>query len=118
VTPTALASAPRLPRGADGDASEPTRGGIKTWNPVDKTWGGTRQWLSNFLSVDTGAHAERLHCQGRSISELGDPQLTFRQGGLVIIKDGVLLGGIGVGGYPSGQRDEDLARVGLNAMHL
>jgi uncharacterized protein GlcG (DUF336 family) len=30
----------------------------------------------------------------------------------------MLLGGIGVGGYPSGQRDEDLARVGLNAMRL
>ena len=48
----------------------------------------------------------------------GRPQLTFGQGGLVIIKDGVILGGIGVGGYPSGQRDEDLARVGLNAMRL
>jgi uncharacterized protein GlcG (DUF336 family) len=30
----------------------------------------------------------------------------------------VILGGIGVGGYPSGQRDEDLARIGLDALRL
>jgi uncharacterized protein GlcG (DUF336 family) len=68
------------------------------------------------MGMDTGAHAQRLHSQGRSISELGDPQLTFGQGGLVIVQEGVILGGIGVGGYPSGQQDEDLARVGLDAM--
>jgi hypothetical protein len=33
-------------------------------------------------------------------------------------KDGVILGGIGVGGYPSGRQDEDLARVGLEAMNV
>lgn len=34
------------------------------------------------------------------------------------MKDGVILGGIGVGGYPSGQSDEDVARIGLEAMNL
>ena len=34
------------------------------------------------------------------------------------MQDGVILGGIGVGGYPSGQRDEDLSRVGLNVINL
>jgi uncharacterized protein GlcG (DUF336 family) len=33
-------------------------------------------------------------------------------------RDGMVMGGIGVGGYPSGQADEDLARVGLRAMNL
>mgnify|MGYP003312800570 FL=1 len=70
------------------------------------------------LGTDTGANAQRLHAQGRSVSALGDPQLTHGQGGLVIIKDGVILGGIGVGGYPSGQSDEDLSRVVLEAMGL
>ena len=37
--------------------------------------------------------------------------LTFGQGGLVIIKDEVILGGIGIGDYPSGQSDEDVSRV-------
>ena len=44
--------------------------------------------------------------------------VTHGTGGLVIMKNGVILGGIGVGGYPSGQADEDLSRVGLNAMNL
>ena len=43
--------------------------------------------------------------------------MTHGQGGLVIIKGGMILGGIGDGGYPSSQRDEDLARVGLEAMN-
>ena len=75
-----------------------------------------KAYTSAVLGVDSGANAARLHSQGRSISELGDPQLTHGQGGLVIMKDGVILGGIGVGGYPSGQADEDLSRVGLEAM--
>jgi glc operon protein GlcG len=75
-----------------------------------------KAYTAAIMGLDTGAHAQRLHSQGRSISELGDPQLTFGQGGLVIVQDGVILGGIGVGGYPSGQQDEDLARVGLDAM--
>jgi glc operon protein GlcG len=77
-----------------------------------------KAYTAAIVGMDTGAHAQRLHSQGRSISELGDPNLTHGQGGLVIMKDGRILGGIGVGGYPSGQRDEDLARVGLQAMHI
>ena len=77
-----------------------------------------KAYTSAVMGLDTGANAKRLHDQGRSISELGDHSLTHGQGGLVIMKDGVILGGIGVGGYPSGQSDEDLARVGLQAMNL
>ena len=77
-----------------------------------------KAYTAAVLGMDSGANAQRLHGQGRSISELGDPQLTHGQGGLVIMKDGVILGGIGVGGYPSGQSDEDLSRVGLQAMGL
>ena len=77
-----------------------------------------KAYTAAIMGLDTGAHAQRLHSQGRSVSELGDPQLTHGQGGLVIMQAGVILGGIGVGGYPSGQRDEDLARVGLQAMRL
>ena len=77
-----------------------------------------KAYTAAVLGTDSGANAQRLHGQGRSISELGDPQLTHGQGGLVIMKDGVILGGIGVGGYPSGQSDEDLSRVGLEALGL
>jgi uncharacterized protein GlcG (DUF336 family) len=77
-----------------------------------------KAYTAAIMGMDTGAHAERLHGGGRNIADLGDPMLTFGQGGLVIIKDGVILGGIGVGGYPSGQADEDVSRVGLQAMNL
>ena len=77
-----------------------------------------KAYTAAVMGLNTGAHAERLHGQGRSISELGDPNLTHGQGGLVIMKDGIILGGIGVGGYPSGQADEDLSRIGLEAMNL
>ncbi len=77
-----------------------------------------KAYTAAIMGIDTGAHAQRLHSQGRSTSELGDPNLTHGQGGLVIMKDGVILGGVGVGGYPSGQSDEDLARVGLDAMNI
>jgi len=77
-----------------------------------------KAYTAAIMGLDTGAHAQRLHGQGRSISELGDPNLTHGQGGLVIMKDGVILGGIGVGGYPRGQSDEDLSRAGLEALNL
>jgi len=77
-----------------------------------------KAYTSAVMGVDSGAHAERLHAGGRNIADLGDPMMTHGTGGLVIMKDGVILGGIGVGGYPSGQADEDLSRAGLNAMNL
>ena len=77
-----------------------------------------KAYTSAVMGMDTVAHAERLHGGGRNIADLGDPMLTFGQGGLVIMKEGVILGGVGVGGYPSGQSDEDISRVGLEAMNL
>ena len=69
--------------------------------------------------MDTGAFADQLKSQGRSVADFGDPQLVTLQGGLVIhAQDGSLLGGIGVGGLPSGKDDEDIARAGLKALGL
>jgi glc operon protein GlcG len=62
-----------------------------------------KAYTTAVMDMDTGTHAPRLHAGGWNIADLGDPMLTFGQGGLVIMKDGVILGGIGVGGYPSGQ---------------
>ena len=77
-----------------------------------------KAYTAAVMGRDSGAHAAGLHAQGRNIADLGDPRFTHGQGGLVIMQDGVILGGIGVGGYPSGQADEDLSRVGLEAMGL
>ncbi|MGH8618136.1 MAG: heme-binding protein [Burkholderiales bacterium] len=77
-----------------------------------------KAYTAALVGMDSGAHAQKWHSQGRSVSEMGDPNITFGQGGVVVLKNGVILGGIGVGGYPSAERDEKLARVGLEAMKL
>ena len=78
-----------------------------------------KAYTAAIIGTDTGAHAEQLRQQGRSITDMGDPNLTPGQGGLVVrSRDGVIMGGIGVGGYPSGQTDEDLSRIGLQAMNI
>jgi glc operon protein GlcG len=75
-----------------------------------------KAYTAAVMATDTGSNGKKLKEQGRSISEMGDLQLTGLQGGLVIKKDGVLLGGIGVGGYDGGHLDEALARIGLEVL--
>ncbi len=72
-----------------------------------------KAYTAAVMATDTGTNGKKLKEQGRSISEMGDLQLTGLQGGLVVKRDGVLLGGIGVGGYDGGHLDEALAQVGL-----
>ena len=76
-----------------------------------------KAYTSAIRRMDTVAFADQLNTQGRTLADIGDPQLVNIQGGLVIeTGDGRLLGGIGVGGLPSGKDDEDIARAGLNAL--
>ena len=66
---------------------------------------------------DTLAYAERLKSQGRTVAEMGDPNLAAVQGGLVVLhaETGTIMGGIGVSGLTA-QEDEDIARLGLRAL--
>lgn len=68
---------------------------------------------------DTVAYGERLKSQGRTVAEMGDPNLAAVQGGVAIQHPvtGFILGGIGVSGL-SAQEDEDLARFGVQALKL
>lgn len=68
---------------------------------------------------DTLAYAERLKSQGRTVAEMGDPNLAAVQGGLVVQHpgSGALMGGIGVSGLTA-QEDEDIARLGLQTLGL
>ena len=69
------------------------------------------------MGMDTGAHGEQLKQRGRTVSDYGDPNLTPGVGGVVVrSKEGVIMGGIGVGGYL--ERDEELASIGLKAMNI
>ena len=70
------------------------------------------------LGINTTDWEQRMTDIGHSVSENGDPMITYEQGGVAIIKDGAILGGIGVGGLRGHNADEDLAKVGLEAMNL
>lgn len=75
-----------------------------------------KAYTAAVMATDTGTNGKKLKEQGRSIGEMGDLQLTANQGGLVIKRDGAILGGIGVGGYDGGHLDEALARIGLEIL--
>jgi glc operon protein GlcG len=65
---------------------------------------------------DTKTFAERFKAMGRSVIELGDPNLLGVQGGVAIIAaDGTALGGIGVSGLAA-EEDEAIARIGLSVI--
>lgn len=81
-------------------------------------WG--KAYTSALTGQDSGTFGERVKNQGLTVSDIGgDANLTPAQGGVVVQStDGMVMGGIGVGGYPGAQADEELARVGLRAMNL
>ncbi len=77
-----------------------------------------KAYTSAILGMDSGDWGLRMANIGQSVSENGDPMVTYEQGGVVITQDGAILGGIGVGGLRGHNADEDLAKVGLAAMGL
>ena len=68
---------------------------------------------------DTKDYIETLKRQGRTVAEMGDPMLAAVQGGVVVRHPGTrsIMGGIGVSGLTA-QEDEDIARLGLEALEL
>ena len=77
-----------------------------------------KAYTAAVLGINTTAWEQRMTSVGHSVSENGDPMITYEQGGVVIIKDGAILGGIGVGGLSGRNADEDLAKIGVEAMNL
>ncbi len=77
-----------------------------------------KAYTAAVLGINSLAWEERMSNIDRSVSENGDPMITYEQGGVVIIKDGAILGGIGVGGLRGHNADEDLGKIGLAAMNL
>ena len=68
---------------------------------------------------DSKDYAERLAVQGRTVAETGDPMMAAVQGGVVVLHpvSGSVMGGIAVSGLGS-QEDEDIAKLGLQALGL
>jgi len=77
-----------------------------------------KAYTAAVLGINSRDWGENMSKIGQSVSENGDPMITYEQGGVTIIKDGAILGGIGVGGLRGHNRDEELAKVGLQAMGL
>ena len=82
------------------------------------TYAMRKAYTSAIRGMDTAAFAEQLNSQGRAVEFWGDPQLIALAGGVAVIKDGAVVGGIGVGGLPDGLADEAISKAGLKAMNL
>ena len=78
-----------------------------------------KAYTAAVMRSDTSALAERFQSMGRNISDFGDPNMLALQGGVLVLRPGdeACLGAVGVSGL-SAQEDEDLARLGVQAMGL
>ena len=77
-----------------------------------------KAYTSATRGMDTAVFAESLSSQGRTVDFFGDPQLIALAGGAVVMKDGFVVGAIGVGGLPSGLDDEAIAKAGVKALNV
>ena len=77
-----------------------------------------KAYTAAIRGMDTLAFSDALVAQGRSIETFGDPQLIAIPGGVVVLKDGAVVGAIGVGGLPSGIDDQSIAQAGVAALNL
>ena len=87
--------------------------------PNPQTFAIRKAYTSALSGVDSAAYADRLKSQGRSVSDMGNPNLVSAQGAVVITDptSGAVLGAIGVSGL-SAQEDEDLSRLGVENLGL
>ena len=82
------------------------------------TFASRKAYTSAVRGMDTLAFSEQLSSTGRSLESFGDSQLIALPGGVVVLKDGAVVGAIGVGGLPSGIDDQSIAQAGLAAMNV
>ena len=82
------------------------------------TFASRKAYTSAVRGMDTLAFSEQLSSTGRSLASFGDSQLIALPGGVVVLKDGAVVGAIGVGGLPSGIDDQSIAQAGLAAMNV
>ena len=77
-----------------------------------------KAYTAAILGINSGDWGQNMSSIGQSVSENGDPMITYEQGGVTIIQNGSILGGIGVGGIRGHNADDELAKVGVAAMGL
>lgn len=69
------------------------------------------------MARDTVTFQKSMEERRRTLDDYGDPTLTSLQGGLVVVSEGQVVGGIGAGGSVR-MRDVDMARIGMQAMGI
>ena len=79
-----------------------------------------KAYTSAMRGMDSQELVDQNKSLGRAVSDFGDSNLAAVGGGVVIRRpsDGTILGGIGVSGLPSGEADEAIGRIGLQALDL
>ncbi len=84
-----------------------------------QTFATRKAYTSAMSGANSGVYAERLKTQGRTVADMGNPGLVAAQGAVVVLhpKTGAVLGAIGVSGL-SAQEDEDLSKLGVQALGL
>jgi uncharacterized protein GlcG (DUF336 family) len=76
----------------------------------------SKAYTAATLGLDTVEFRDQhVKATGRTLDDWGDPMLTTLQGGLVIKRNGTVVGGIAMSGNTTA-RDEALAQVGLQAI--
>jgi glc operon protein GlcG len=75
-----------------------------------------KAYTSGRVGADTRVFREQLKVNGSRPGDL-DPTFLGSPGGICLLKDGFVLGGIGVSGRLA-EEDEDIARVGVAALRL
>ena len=76
-----------------------------------------KAWTANSFGMSTAAFSQMLEGEVAPVREglLRRPRVTVIPGGLPVLQDGQLIGGIGVSGASAAQ-DEDIAMCGLKAL--
>ncbi len=74
-----------------------------------------KAYTAAVMGRDTIVFKQLLQDQHRSLEDYGDPMFTTLQGGVVVMLDGKVVGGLAVGGNTTA-RDEVIARIGLEAL--
>lgn len=99
-------------------------GNLLAYARMDKclrpTYAIRKAYTSAVRGMNTVAFAEQLKTQGRTLESFGDANLIAIPGGVVVTNpaDGAVMGGIGVGGLPSGLADEAISMAGLKGLGL
>ncbi|MFC2058861.1 heme-binding protein [Chloroflexota bacterium] len=86
---------------------------LTTYSPINKAYTAARTGL------DTATFRDAVKGQEWDISWFGDDRMMLLPGGIPVFNsDGAIVGAIGVGGRISPDEDQELAKVGLEALGL